>query len=392
MKFKVTHKKLNDCLKNVTPFIDRSQHLDSVRNLLLKTSGNSLEVSATNIEAEIIEKLHGSALKQGEITVPASLFKDYISSFYLAEEDKSNHNIEMELDKNKLSIVYKKSKGSIVGLKPEYVRLPFKRDKKPLVQIKAEELQKALSQTVFAASKDVSRPVLSGLLFCFLGGHFCLVGCDSYRLAEKKVINVLKKASNKEQPNFKVIVPARNLLKLSRVLVSYPEKTVSIYQDEEKQRLAFIFDDDEIEVTINLTEGAYPEYSSLLPDSFKTEIIVGRRQLVAIASRINLFMRDPSPSIVFSWSDKAELTVRSIGSQAGETQEQLPAKIKHLEKDPIETITLNVKHLLEALQAIDGDEVKIKIQEKLKPCILLDCKNEIEYQHVLMPMFGNDKN
>ena len=149
MKFKITHKKLNECLKNVTPFIDRNQHLDSVRNLLLKTAGNTMEISATNIEAEIIEKLHGSSSKDGEITVPANLLKDYVSNLYLSDERQSNQNVELELKGNKLLISYQKSKGSITGLKPEYVRLPFKRAGKALVELKAAELSKALSQTVF---------------------------------------------------------------------------------------------------------------------------------------------------------------------------------------------------------------------------------------------------
>ena len=203
-------------------------------------------------------------------------------------------------------------------------------------------------------------------------------------------MEIFKKTSAKEQAAFGAIVPARNFLKLSRVLSSYPDRTVSIYQDEDKQRLSFVFGDGEIEVTINLTEGTYPEYSKLLPEGFTTEIVVDRRALTAVASRISLFVRDPAPSIVFKWT-KSELTVRSVDSQTGGTEEQLPAKTKELEKDSINTITLNVRHLLEALQAVESNQIKIQVKEKLKPCILLDDKDKVDYQHVLMPMYSSEQ-
>ena len=391
MKFQIIQKHLNDCLKNVAPFIDRNQHLDSVKNILLKTNGNTLEVSATNMETEIVQKLPGSCKQQGEITVPAGLFKDYIANLALIDSEKEAvTKINLELTKNKLQITCLKTKGAITGLAPEYVRLPFKKQAKPILELKANELRQALEQVVFAASNDISRPVVNGIYLHFIDGDFCLVGCDSYRLAEKKIKDVLKKATKAAQADFQVIVPVRNFLKLSRVLSSYPDKKVSIYRDEDKQRLAFIFDDGEIEVASNLVDGTYPNYIDLLPTDFKTEITMDKRALSITTNRIALFVREPVPSIVLTWSKSNKtLNVKSVDSQMGNTEDDMPVKIKAGKTSQTETITLNVKHLQDVLQVMEAEQVTLKLKgDKLQPCVLFDAKDtkNFDYQHVLMPM------
>ena len=125
MKFQVTQKNLNQTLKNVSPFADKGHQLDIIKNILLKTKGNFLEIAATNLGTSIIEKVPGSCTEQGSITIPTNLFKDYISSL------PANNKIFLNLEERKLSIESGATKAVIHGLSAEnYPIFPSNKRKK----------------------------------------------------------------------------------------------------------------------------------------------------------------------------------------------------------------------------------------------------------------------
>lgn len=396
MKFTTTAQKLNECLKNVTPFSDKHQPLDSIKNLLLKVEGGTMEVFATNQEAEITQKIHGSGSKKGETTVPGQLLRGVVASLYTdTNGSKKPETLTLELDKNSLAVTCQSTKTLIRTTTPEYVRLPFEKKKKPLLKIQAKDLKHVLDQTVFAASKDVARPIIHGVLFHFLDGELYVVGCDAYRLAEKKVSSASIGISKKERDDTEALLPSRNLLKIIRLLGSCPGETVSLYQNKDEQQVAFVFGDGEIEVILNQTtktdSGGYPDYRKLVPTEFKTEIVVSTRALMAAAARIGLFTHDPTPSVVLSWTTgkSGALEVKSVDSQMGGTEGSLSAKITAAKDAPTQTLALNTHHLKEALQVIETDEVQLNLNDRLEPCLLFNKhsgKQTSEYRHLLMPM------
>ena len=387
MKFKATQKNLNNCLKNVAPFVDKGHQLDIIKNLLLKTKGNFLEISATNLDTSIVEKVQGSCTKEGSITVPTSLFRDYVQNLPVEEK------IDLELNDKKLSIVCKNTQAVINGLNPEnYPNFPVNKRKKPILEISASDLKEDLNQVVFATHKDVNRPILTGVFLHSFKSDLYLAATDSYRLAEKKITKLLKKTNFKDN-EVNVLIPNSAVTGLERILTNQASKKVSIYKEQEEKNILFVIGDGEIEITSSLLEGIYPDYRKLLPDKFTTEIVVDKNDLINAVKRTGLFsQQDSTNSVIFDWQDKKnKLNIKSGISQIGGNDENIDAKINSTPKSD-STITLNAKYLQEVLQVLNSQNVKLSLNSKLEPCLLQgdsDSKSKItdeSYRHVIMPL------
>ena len=383
MKFQVTQKNLNNCLKNVTPFTDKGHQLAIIKNIFLRTNKNLLEVLATNLDTSIIERVQGSCIKEGSITVPASLFRDYIQNL------PSDEKIDLELKEKKLIVNCQATKAIINGLDPEnYPTFPINKKNKPLLEITASDLKENLAQVVFAANKDINRPVLTGALLHLFKSDFYLAATDSYRLAEKKMTGILK--NSKEEDEVNILIPNSSFLSLERILTSQPSKKVSIYKEKDEKNILFSIGDGEIEIISSLLEGIYPDYRKLLPEKFSTEIIVNRSDLVNAAKRTSLFSQENAHSIILSWQEKkSELNIKSSASQVGGNNEDIKAKIYTSPKSDM-TITLNAKYLQDVLQVLDFEYVKLGLNSKLDPCLLQGCQSNKKfdetYRHIVMPV------
>ena len=383
MKFQVTQKNLNECLKNVSPFADKGHQLEIIKNILLRTEGNFLEMAATNLGTSIIEKVPGSCQKQGAITIPATLFRDYIQSLSPSEK------ISLNLEDRKLSVECGTNKAVVHGLSAEsYPIFPTNKKKKALLEIKAADFRRQLNQVILAANKDINRPILTGIYLHAHGKDYYMAATDSYRLAETRMTNLLKKTSVKSA-EVKIIIPATAFQNLERILSGYPTKKLSIFKEEDEKNILFVIGDGEIEITSSLVEGIYPDYRKLLPEKFDTEVIVKYDELVNAVKRASLFSQEASHPVVLNWSAKNRLNLKSSTSQIGDSEESIEASINSKSSDE-PTIILNAKFLLEVLQVIDSPYIKLNLNSQLNPCLLQECRKDKtpnpDYRHAIMPL------
>ncbi|MCY4088815.1 MAG: DNA polymerase III subunit beta [Candidatus Saccharibacteria bacterium] len=388
MKFQVTQKNLSNCLRDVTPFSDKNHQLEIIKNIFLKTNKNLLEISATDLEVSIIERIPGSCQKDGSITIPAGLLREYIQGLPSETSKTKPATIDLGVEKTKLKISCQNINGVINGLTPEnYPSFPVNQKTKPLLEIKASVLKSVLDQTIFVANKDLSNPILTGVLLHIFNKELYLVSIDRHRLAEKKITNLVTKPSAKA--DFQILIPATTFLKLDRILVAHPQAKISIFkQEDKKQHILFTVNDQEIEITSSLIEGTYPDHRKLIPDKFITKLIVDKQLLQESVKRSRLFSQELTPAIVLNWQPKAtKLQIKSVTSQMGENIEEIKAKIT-TPPDGDHAITLNAKYLQEALQALEGDQVEINLNSKLDLCLLkgYDKQSLDDYRHAVMPL------
>ena len=397
MKFQITQKNLSKCLQDVTPFTDKGHQLELIKNIRLKTNKNLLEITATNLDTFIVEKIAGSCKEEGEITVPGTLFRDYIQSLSAADSQNKPSTVELSLDKNKLNLNCQGKQASINCLPAgDFPEFPIdKKSQKPILSLQASDLKEMLSQVVFAAPKDITRPVLTSVLFYVFENKFYLVATDSYRLAERHV----DKLSNKKSINdeVQILISANTLISLEKILISHPDSQISIYKEDDKRCVLFVIDDGDIEIVSSLMEGVYPDYRKLIPEHFTTQIIVNKQDLIEASKRTRLFSQEISPSIILSWSEDSldQLQIKSSTSQIGENEETIEAKIEtkpskaKSDKKPDHTITLNVKYLQEVLSVLKTDQLILHINGKLEPCIIKEFDNGKvleHYRHAIMPL------
>ena len=361
MKLQVTQENLNRALSTVARVANARGTLPILANVLIKTSSNRLSIAATNLDIAITQYIGGKVTEEGSITVPARLMQDFIGSLPAGV-------INLELDDTKLHIATDQYKSTINGIvADDFPVMPAISDGESWT-VNAGVLKKALQQIVFAASSDESRPVLTGVLLHSVDGKLHIAATDSYRLAEKQIGETQAKVS--------LLVPATAMHDLLRILGDDNDE-VQVTHDEQQ----VLFKVGDVELVARLLEGKYPDYGKLIPKSFAVTAILKRADFVNVTKVSSLFARESAGSVTLQVDEAAQtLSIRSIASQLGENTANATGKITGDGE-----ITLNSRYLLDALQAIGGDEVMFGFNGKLEATALRDAASDA-YTHIIMPL------
>lgn len=362
MKLTVTQENLNKALTVVARVAGSKTSLPILNNILLKTDSNRLLLAATNLEVAITEHIGAKVVSEGAITVPSRLMSEFIANL-------PKGNVDLKLDGSKLHISSGHYTSTINGLPADdFPALPDISEATEL-EISAQLMKRAIAQTVLTASRDDTRPVLTGVLCHSFEGALYFAATDGYRLAERKLISFDGEVS--------ALIPASTLQDVVRVLPEGTE-TVTILIDATQVRFRM----DDIEITSRLIEGNFPDYRQLIPK--QTEIVAetNRDELTRITKIASLFARENGGSITIQTdSTKQTISIHSIASQLGENTSETEAQV---EQDG--SVTLNSRYVIEALGCLDGQDVSFGFSGKLAPCVLKTQEKSPDYQHIIMPL------
>jgi DNA polymerase-3 subunit beta len=361
MKLQVTQENLNRALSSVARVANSRGTLPILANVLIKTAKNRLSLSATNLDIAITHYIGAKVSEEGSITVPARLMQEFVSS--LPQEI-----IDLKLDGNKLNVSTKQYKSVVNGVAADdFPVMPAIKDGN-IWKVNANLFKKAMQQVVFAASSDETRPVLTGVLLQTKNKSLAMASTDSYRLAEKKLGKITEDVD--------LLVPASAMQDLLRV-IGDEEGEIEIRNDGQQAQ----FKVGEIELVTRQVDGKYPEYEKLIPESFTTNAILKRADLLNVTKVSSLFARESAGSVTIALDEETQtLSIRSIASQLGENTASAEAKIKGTG-----SITLNSRYLLDALNAFNGELIEFGFNGKLEPTLLSD-PSIPDYKHIVMPL------
>lgn len=362
MKLKVTQENLTKALGYVARVANPRGTLPVLANVLLSVEGNRLKLAATNLDIAISCYVGAQVQKGGALTIPARLFQDLVSSL-------PSGVIELEQDDMRLKVQTDHYKSIINGVSAEEFPVMPAIEKGTTWQVPANELKQGLQQVVFAASNDESRPVLTGVYFYTSDeGELYAASTDSYRLAEKRL--------QKTDQAIQLLVPANALQDMLRIITDQTGE-VRVVCDEQQ----VLFQAGDVELVARLIEGNYPDYKKLIPQAFQTTAVLARAELANITKVTSLFARESSGSIVLSVDESSgTVWIRAVASQLGENDASANATVQGSGE-----ITLNSRYILDALQAMDGKEVRIGFNGKLEPVVLSDPTKD-DYLHLIMPL------
>ncbi len=359
MNFQVTQENLAKALNSVARVANTKNTLPILANIMIKTIGTRVSISATNLDIAITHFIGSKVSEEGSITVPAKLMQDFISSL-------PSGIIELKLKENRLHIKTEQYKSIINGMSTDEFPVMPAIDKGVSWSLSSTVFKKGLQQVAFAASNDDTRPALTGIYLYTSDGKLYMAATDSYRLSEKEL------STTKE--NIKLLIPANAAQDLLRI-ISDEEQNINITHDDQQ----VLFKVGEIELVTRLIESKYPDYKKLIPNSFSSTAIIKRTDFLNIAKVSSLFARESAGSITIEIKDNS-ISIQSIASQLGENTAKAQAVITGEG-----SITLNSRYLIDALQAFSDDEVEFCFNGKLEPCIVRGVKH-IDYTHVIMPL------
>jgi DNA polymerase-3 subunit beta len=374
MKISSLQENLKNGLLTVSHIAGKNVNLPILNNILIKAESGNIKLISTDLELGITSVIRGKIEEEGVYTVDARIFTEYISLL-------PNQKVNINLKDKKLKIQCENYKTIIRGqIADEYPLIPTVDESVSFI-FKALEFKQALSQVVFAVSNSETRMELSGVLFEFGEDSLTIAATDSYRLAEKKV----KIIQNSKLSNQRIIVPAKTIQELVRTLSGIKSENVN---EEELMVTIFITDNQikfkigSIELVSRLIEGQYPDYEQIIPTQINTEAVVEKAELLRAVKTASIFSKTGINDINLDFpKSKKQITISSESSQVGENTSKITAETKGDDNG----IVVNYRYLIDGLNNIDCDKVKLVIVDGSTPCVIKPEK-ESGYQYVIMPI------
>ncbi|MDP3985576.1 MAG: DNA polymerase III subunit beta [bacterium] len=374
MKISTTQENLHQALTLVSRVTTKSTNLPILQNVLLRTQSKVLRLSTTNLELAISCLVRGRVDTEGEFTVPARLFSDYISLL-------PSGKVDLELVGNTLLVQSNASETKMHGIPAAEFPVIPRVTEGQVYQVPIQDLHRALQSVLFAVAQSESRPELTGVVFIFhkSEGSLTLAATDSYRLGESVI--PLGKESSQEQ--VQVIIPAKTLVELVRVL-SVPSDsietteylTVTVSQNQVQ------FETGNTELQSRIIEGSYPDYRQIIPTQFRTEMVLPRAEFIAAIRAASLFTKNGLADVRLELVAGKPVTIRAADTQRGEHHAEVHGVVQGVENH----VVVNYKYLLDGLGAMKDDEVVLKMIDGSNPCLLTPKDPEEKYQYIVMPI------
>ncbi len=341
-------------------------------NVLLATEGSQLKLAATNLEIAVSCWIAASVEEPGTITIPARLMTDFVNSL-------PSGQVEIALSPRSHSVELKCGRydARISGLDAaDFPPIP-KISEGLTVKVKADALRLAVSQVVFAAASEESRPVLTGVNTEFEGEQVTLAAADGFRLA---VRNLSLDAPVGEK--LAVIIPARSLTELNRLIGDQVEP-VELTINPKKSQVMFRLRN--VEMVSQLIQGTFPNYAQLIPSKFATRAVVKLADFLRATKSASVFARDGSGIVrlqIQPRDGKGKIAVSARAEEIGDNLGEIDASV-----DGEETkIAFNSKYLMDVLGVLTEEEVALETTTSSSPGVIRPVGKE-DYLHVVMPMF-----
>lgn len=348
--------------------------LPITNNVLLATDQSRLKLTATNLEIAVVCWIGGMVEEEGAIAVPAKLFTEYVNSL-------KNDKVELNLPLNSRSLQIKcaRSEARISGQDAEDFPPIPEVGEGIMTSINAADLAKAIAHVVFSAATEDTRPVLTGVQTELDGDTLTLAAADGFRLAVYHC-----KLNQPVASKTAVIIPARTLNELNRLL-SAQEEPVTITINPEKSQVLFQLQS--IRLVSQLIQGAFPNYSQLIPQGFTTKTVLDRAEFLGAVKTASIFARDGSGIVRLEISPGPELTPGKIAVSAraeelGDNKGELDAVVS----GEATKIAFNSKFLQDVLTVLPSTQVALETTTSSSPGLIRPVDSDA-YIHVVMPMF-----
>ena len=345
--------------------------------ILLEAGDGALRLSATDMEISIQTSSPAEVEGEGRVVIPARIFNDIVRSLpagnFTLEYDGSEGTVRLAAGENEYTIR--------AYAADDYPKLP-EFDDEGSFRMPGASLVETVEKVSRSYSRDETRPVLTGILISFEDTTVRMVTTDSYRLSIKET----ELATTPFDGSREAIIPARAMTEVSRIFSGSDEDDVEVSLSENQA----LFRIGDVVFGTRLIDGNFPEYRRLLPTGFEREISVPREDLMGTLRRVNLFAQRQTPPVPVSLSfTEGSVEVIVKNGDVGEAHEKLPAN----SEDEF-LISFNPGYLLDGVSAIDTEKVKFKLNEALKPGLIVPGEDggengdsgEPDFLYLIMPM------
>jgi DNA polymerase III subunit beta len=327
----------------------------------MRAEGGKLHLAATDMEVSLRAAADAQIADEGAVVVPGRLLLDIARSLPDGEVSIEHKPEEAVVVVSAGSATYRLHTYS----SEDFPRLP-EIDDSSLYAVERDALVETIARVGRSASRDESRPVLTGILVRFEPGKLVMAATDSYRLAVKET------PVSGALPELEAIIPARALQELARIAGGIDELQLGVQDNH------VVFGAGGTWLTTRRIDGQFPNYRQLLPEQFEHEVPLPREETLEVVRRVSLMAQRNSP-IRLRFGD-GELAVSAITQDVGEARESLPVPYT---ADPLE-IGFNAEFLRDGLESVESESITFKLISPLRPAVLVGESDD--YVYLIMPI------
>lgn len=338
-----------------------------LEGILIQTNDNELKLTSYDLEIGIEYVLEAKIEEQGNTVVNATMFSEIIKRLPATE-------IKITLNENNLlEIECEGSLYKLATMNPdEFPELP-KINVDNSIEIEQTVLKNMIRKTIFAVSTEENRPIFTGCLFEVEENKLNVVAVDGYRLAIKS------KNIDKVTNNFSSVIPGKTLNEVNKIISdSFDYVKIGISRNQA------LFEMENCKIVTRLLDGEFLKYSNTIPKTWETRVKVNKNNIQNCFERILLIS---SSSIEKEKKYPVKINIEigkvtiSCANQTGDAKEEIYVETEGKELE----IGFNPRFFLDALKAIDDEEVYIEFGTNRSPCIIKPVEDG-DYIYMILPI------
>jgi DNA polymerase-3 subunit beta len=364
VKITCTRDELAQALQLVGRAVSTRTSVQILAGILLRVEDGTVHLAATDMEMSLRVSFPAAGGEDGSVVVPGRLLLDIVrllpAGEVVLEHDETDGVVNLACGASSYRLHTYNAE--------DFPRLP-QVDADQLLSLDREAFLETIGRVGRAASRDESRPVLTGILVRLEGGTLVMAATDSYRLSVKET--PLRGGS---AGDLDAIVPARALQELARIAQGSTAEHIELGVQENQ----VVFRADGVWLTARRIDGQFPNYKQLRPETFEAEIALPREELLDAVRRVGVMAQRNSPLRLRF--EEGQLTIQAQTQDVGEARESLPAAYAG---DVLE-IGFNPEFLRDGLESVTEDEVRLKLISPLRPGLVTGSGDDFWY--LIMPI------
>ena len=364
MKFQIEKETLLNPLQQIIGAVEKRQTMPALSNVLIRTSGNSLTLTATDLEIELVSQISIIIDEPGEITVPARKLLDICKSL------PNEATIKFSVTDNKALVQSGRSRFTLTTLPANDFPALDAINSIYEFEIPQKTLRDIIDKTAFAMAQQDVRYYLNGLMLEVSANYLRAVATDGHRLA------YCEKETNADIADIKqVILPRKGVLELVRLLTD-TENSVKVTLGSNHLQVEF----DGLRLTSKLIDGRFPDYNRVMPTNGNNVMTADRDQLRHALMRASILSNEKYRGIrLILEKDLIKLQAQNPDQEEADIEQEVVYA-----GDDIE-IGFNVNYMLDVLNVTNSDMVQASLKDS-NSSFLLTYPDQTDCKYVIMPM------
>ena len=367
MRFSCDTNDLNTSLSIVSRALAVRSPKPILEGILFESCPQGLRLICTDLSLGIETVIPATFTEEGRIVLPGKLLCEIVRKLPGGTCDISVS------DRLQATIRCASVRTTITGFDPvEYPELP--QVSGASFSMPQSTLRDMIGRTLFAIAVDESRPILTGCLMEIGKSEMRVVALDGFRLALRK--------ENVQGPDSDVsaVVGGKVLGDIAKILSDSDEEVALCFSRSHVQ-----MNMGATHIVARLLEGEFIRYRQIMPQEWQTRVTVSRADLSSAIDRASLIAREGKSNLVCFKIDGETLDVTS-NSENGDMEEKIAVTTEG--KDL--AIAFNVRYITDVLKALSDDEVYMRFNSNVSPCVICPTEGD-SYLYLVLPvrMFNN---